>query len=212
MKRNLWIFILVALVASLVVSGCQKSASKNPVATQDKTAKTVFPTPIPNDSVKNAQAGTQTAQALEQANQPTNTPKPQQDATATEVPPTPTVKVVIPTATPGRPAEYVLQKGEFPYCIARRFNINVGDLLSLNGLNINSKPAVGYKLKIPQSGTWNTGDRALKAHPTTYAVKAGDTIYSVACQFGDVDPNDIIAANTLKSPYTLTAGQSLSIP
>ena len=31
------------------------------------------------------------------------------------------------TPTPGRPATYVIQDGEFPYCIARRFNVDLAD-------------------------------------------------------------------------------------
>jgi len=34
----------------------------------------------------------------------------------------------------------------------------------------------------------------------------------VACYFGDVDPNQIIAANNLVSPYVLHVNQALNIP
>src|SRR5690606_3962464 len=44
----------------------------------------------------------------------------------------------LPAATsvpPGvRPSTYTLQKGEFPYCIARRFNVDPTQLLSMSGL------------------------------------------------------------------------------
>jgi LysM repeat protein len=116
-----------------------------------------------------------------------------------------------PTATPGKPASYTLLHGEFPYCIARRFNVNPVDLLSLNGLNMDSLPATGATLNIPTSGTF-PGERALKAHPTTYTVRTGDTIGMVACYFGDVDPNTIYAANGLTAGAALTAGQVLQIP
>ena len=39
-----------------------------------------------------------------------------------------------------------------------------------------------------------------------------DTLISIACKYGDVNPLDIVAANHLVSLYTLTVGQSLSIP
>jgi len=120
--------------------------------------------------------------------------------------------IVVPSATPGRPATYTIQQGEFPFCIARRFNVDAGTLLTVNGLNLNSHPVAGTVLTIPQTGTWSSGPRALQSHPTTYTVNAGDSIYSIACIFGDVDPNAIIYANALQSPYTLTAGQVLNIP
>jgi LysM repeat protein len=120
--------------------------------------------------------------------------------------------VTYATATPGRPTSYTVHKGEFPYCLARRFNVSAGDLLSLNGLGANTQVSEGTSLQIPTSGEWNAGDRSLKSHPTTYTVATGDTIYSIACAFGDVDPNTIIAANGLVDPYTLTSGTSLTIP
>ena len=122
-----------------------------------------------------------------------------------------TAAVVVPTATPGLPATYTVQDGEFPYCLARRFNINPNDLLSIN--NISGLVAPGTVLTIPTDSTWPVEfERALIAHPTTYNVLSGDTIYKIACQFGDVDPNDIIYANNLVEPYTLTAGQVINIP
>jgi len=79
---------------------------------------------------------------------------------------------------------------------------------------MNSQVAAGTTLQIPQSGNWDPahGSRSLKQHPTTYSVQPGDTVYSIACAFGDVSPEAIIAVNGLQSPYTLTAGQSLQIP
>jgi LysM repeat protein len=70
----------------------------------------------------------------------------------------------------------------------------------------------GLVLKIPQSSKPFPAARALKAHPTTYTVGGDETIYSIACKFGDVDPMAIAAANGLTAPYTLKLGQVLNIP
>jgi LysM repeat protein len=79
---------------------------------------------------------------------------------------------------------------------------------------MNSQAVAGKSVKIPQGGSWSSasGSRTLKAHPDTYTVASGDTLNKIACSYGDADPNLIILANDLKSPYTLTAGQSLKIP
>ena len=79
---------------------------------------------------------------------------------------------------------------------------------------MNSQAVSGVTVKIPQSGSWNSanGSRTLRGHPDTYVVQSGDTVNKIACYYGDVDPNGIIIANSLKSPYSLTAGQSLHIP
>ena len=230
MSKKLWFVVLVAVALVLTLSACQKSASKAPVATPTTAGNLPFPTPLPDDALKNVLAATQTAVALAkpagqatsvpatpttaaQVQQPTAKPN---AATATPAPaqPTATAKpaVIVPTATPGHPATYTLHQGEFPFCIARRYNVSISTLLSLNGLNINSRPAVGTVLKLPADTGWDTGARSLIAHPATYTVKDGDTIYSIACAYGDVDPNALIVANSLQSPYTLTAGQSLQVP
>ena len=133
--------------------------------------------------------------------------------TVVPVLPTTAPQVVnVPPPTPGVPASYTLQKDEFPFCIARRFNVSPTELLSLNGLGTNTTVYAGYLLRIPQTGNPFVGSRTLKPHPTTYAVAGGQTIYAIACQFGDVDPMAIAAANGLKEPYTLTPGQTLQIP
>lgn len=121
--------------------------------------------------------------------------------------------VAQPTIETVRPASYTLQKGEFPYCIARRFNVNPADLLSLNGLTVSQSTALrpGLVLNIPQTGVFNA-ERALLPHPAQYTVQSGDTIYSIACKYGDVDPVNIAAVNGLAAPYTLTVGTVLQIP
>jgi len=120
--------------------------------------------------------------------------------------------IQVPPPTPGRPAAYTLKGGEFPYCIARRFNVDPGELLRLNGLTAYSVYYSGMTLQIPQTGHPFPGNRSLRPHPTTYTVGTGDTIYKIACAFGDVDPDAIAAANGLSKPYGLSPGQVLQIP
>jgi LysM repeat protein len=139
----------------------------------------------------------------------------------------PTVAAPSPTAIPttktspttppnnGMPVTYSLQQGEFPYCIARRFDVNPDELLTLNGLTPDQGHIYypGFTLKIPQTGHPFPTTRALHPHPTTYTVNSEDeTIYSVACYYGDIDPMLIVQANHLIAPYTLHVGQTLQIP
>jgi LysM repeat protein len=121
---------------------------------------------------------------------------------------TPTIAVQV-----GRPAQYTLQQGEFVFCLARRFNVDPNDILSLNGLFDSETVYPGAVLKIPQSGSF-PGERALRAHPGTYTVTGNNdtTIYGVACAFGDVDPAAIAQRNSLSLSAILTIGQVLNIP
>ncbi len=198
-KRTTLVIVCVAIL-TLALSGCQMPASKAP-ETETSQAMTT-PISIQTDSPESL---TQTSVAKLPATSTLIVPT----ATATSTP-EPTVNVVIPTVT--RPATYTLQEGEFPYCIARRFNVDPADLVSVNGLAADQLVSPGTTLQIPQNSTWTGEGRVRNPHPDTYTVSAGETIYSIACYYGDVSPEAIIAVNQLESPYTLRAGQVLDIP
>lgn len=218
MKANRGILTLALVLLLVLATACEKSFA--PVKKTEPTNTAVTPagaTNTPNVLDQMYLFQTQTAmasQGLPIATQPPGGLTPV--SPATPIPgslPSPTIPIpVFPSPTPGVPAEYTLQQGEFPYCIARRFNVNPAELLSLNGLTSASASSPGMTLKIPQSGNPFPGNRALIPHPTTYVVKSGDTIYKIACAFGDVDPLAIAFVNNLQPPYQLTPGQTLHIP
>lgn len=218
MSKKLFALLVIVLIASFVLAACERPASRAPVAEPTAEGEIPFPVATQPQIMQDILSQTQTAMALTpQAGggiAPLGTGTPSFSLT-TPVPTlavTPTAtKIAYPTPTPGKPATYVIQSGEFPYCIARRFNVDPVALLNASGLNMSSRPSVGYKLTIPQSGSF-PGERALKSHPTTYTVVTGDTIGKIACSFGDADPNTIYAANGLTAGAALTAGQVLQIP
>jgi LysM repeat protein len=195
--------IVIIVLLTLMLSGCKMPASKAPETetSQAMTTPIRLQTESPEGMTQTAAAKGLSTATLSTgggvAPTPTNTPEP------TEI-------IVIPTVT--RPATYTLHEGEFPYCIARRFNLDPADLISVNGLTANELVSPGTTLQIPQTGTWMGDGRVRNPHPDTYTVSAGETIYSIACYYGDVSPEAIIAANHLEEPYTLTAGQTLDIP
>lgn len=147
---------------------------------------------------------------------PSSTPTPTSSPTLTS---TATLAVTEPTLTPTpfptnpQPATYALQKGEYPYCIARRFNVNPTELLALNGMQNRQTFYSGMVLQIPQSGNPFPGERMQRVHPTLYTVSASnETMYAVACAFGDVQPLAIAQTNNLPIDSTLYIGQQLNIP
>jgi hypothetical protein len=72
---------------------------------------------------------------------------------------------------------------------------------------------VGTVLKIPQTGNPFPGNSALQIHPTTYTVsRHTETIYGIACIFGDIDPETIAQANQISTDSILFVGQQLMIP
>jgi LysM repeat protein len=136
------------------------------------------------------------------------------NAIATGIPTLTSPVLPNPTAVPAgvRPSTYTLQNGEFPYCIARRFNVDPDALLSASGLTSPDLYYPGLALTIPQSGAF-PGTRMLASHPANYTVASADeTVFSVACKYGDVDPGAIASASGISASAKLTAGQVLKIP
>lgn len=237
-KRGAMVASILMLV-SIIVSACNQPYSQPPSVTNTPiNPESLFATPIGGPTnmtdVQNFATGTSLALTGTPASAlVTQTPLGGTPQNVTETP-TPLVALTLnatstatlavsgtqpsgtlPTSAPvgSRPSTYALQKGEFPYCLARRFDVNPEELLSLNGLTRGDIYYPNLTLKIPQTGNPFPGTRALRTHPTTYTVaSAGDTLYGVACVFGDVDPAAIASANNISVSSSLTAGQQLSIP
>jgi hypothetical protein len=110
------------------------------------------------------------------------------------------------------PKIYWLHAGEFPFCIARRFNIDPRQLMWVNGFCYGQVFYTGQGILIPNNPLPFSGRRALHLHPAAYRVRPGDTIYKIACFFGDVDPLYLAQYNGLTAPYRLQYGQILNIP
>lgn len=227
-KRGLTIASTLLLVA-LLVSACEQPYSTPPAVTNTPIdPNSFFSTPIPSQpsnmqDVENIT--TQTAAAASpMPGDATASPADGGTATSTPIinlPATATQAVaVVPTSTSvpagSRPTTYTLKPGEFPYCIARRFNVDPDDLLRLSGLSAAQADSLsaGTVLTIPQSGSF-PGDRSWHDHPATFTVGVTyttNTVYGVACYYGDIEPSVIAQNNGISVDATLTAGQVLNIP
>ncbi|MBL8051009.1 MAG: LysM peptidoglycan-binding domain-containing protein [Anaerolineales bacterium] len=241
-RRRSVLVISIMMISTMLISACTQSLSEAPIETPTLLPTGLFVSPIA--SVENpmamieefarqtAAAQTATAGGVDpNATIDPNltltpqvvvaTVSPTLDINSTNSTPTNNAAIVntaLPAATsvpPGvRPPTYTLQNGEFPYCIARRFNVDPTQLLSLSGLTTQQayNLSAGTVLTIPQSGSF-PGNRSLTSHPATYTVASSDeTLYSIACKYGDVDPNAIATANNISVNAKLTVGQSLQIP
>ena len=108
----------------------------------------------------------------------------------------------IPSTIPEEPStqdEYIVERGDTLYSIARKFNVSVNDLIEYNNLPTTILTP-GQSLRIPRVGPSNV----------TYIVKRGDTLYSIANSYGTT-VDAIKSLNNLTN-NTLTIGQELYIP
>ncbi len=232
MKRGMLIASTLTLVM-LITSACERSFSPAPAATFTPVPQNLFASAVPTTIGEVAAFATGSAIAQQTTSPGAPAPAvtatatlaavgvtPQAGVTATATPivvtnPTSTLAVpqVAPTTAPVTAgSEYVLKPGEFPYCIARRFNVDPDAMLRLSGLSDGVLYDPGTVLKIPSTGPF-PGNRMLRNHPATYTVsQTGETVYGVACAFGDVNPADIASKNGISVDAALTAGQTLNIP
>ena len=216
MKKSYYL-LLVPLIVVLALAGCVRKASTPPATTPQVID--IANTPLPVD--QQILSATMTAQAIMQEfNMPTQIVQNPQGTpqVITQVPPTP---IPVGTATPTplptmmpmtRPTTWTVQGGETIYCLARRFDVDPEDMLAINNLSSGSMLSIGDVLDVPQTGSWPTDDRSLLDHPDTWNVSEGETVYRVACAYGDVWPEQIIQLNGLKEPYDLTGISTLQIP
>ncbi len=240
MTKKIIIVVSLAIAALVLLAACERSASQPLLATPTAEGTNATPQPLGLLYLQDlgtqtavyvqtqVAMGVFTAVPTTELSLTSPTPTPMgvlsTPVTATQPPlvlatvtpmtgtgSTPIPSIIVATATPGHPSTYTVQAGEFPYCLARRFNVNPNDLLNLNGLTSGEIIQPGTTLSIPATGSF-PGTRALQAHPTQYTVAVNDTFYTIACLFGDVDPSAIAAANGLSLTTPLTTGQVLNIP
>lgn len=97
---------------------------------------------------------------------------------------------------------YTVKKGDTLYSIASKNNLTVQELKDLNNLTSNNL-SIGQTLLIKKNPKENT-------NVTTYNVKSGDTLYSIAKKY-NTTVNAITTLNNLAS-NSLSIGQTIKIP
>jgi LysM repeat protein len=210
------IFIFCLAIVVLVLAGCEKErpapASANGTAAPRGA---VLPTPPPGVAQTRvaplasggAPASAEVAPARLGAASPT--PAPPQSMTAGA-----------PVATTDSSSEasftYKVVAGDTLNAIARRFKTSTAAITGLNpNLNPN-KLSIGQTLTIPGTASAGSAGTTADATPssgktTTYVVRSGDTLNSIAKRLG-VTASALQKANNITNPNRIYVGQQLIVP
>jgi membrane-bound lytic murein transglycosylase D len=120
------------------------------------------------------------------------------------------VQQVPEVAVTTRPETHKVLPGETLYAIARQYNLGVMDLVSANNLNLQESIKPGQVLKLSESQPVEnnvvTADKTLEIE---HQVKATDTLYSIARQYG-VTIKELMEWNN-KKDFTLSVGEKLKV-
>lgn len=115
------------------------------------------------------------------------------------------------TSSPSTPTTYTGQRGDWFYAIARKFGVSVAALQAANpGVNPNMVYP-GQVLNIPSSGPTLPAPVPTPGTPSSYTVRPGDTLFSMAVRFRTT-PYALQIANHLANPNFIYPGQTLIIP
>ena len=125
-------------------------------------------------------------------------------------------RLIIPTAyAPTTPDEaeatHTVQAGENLFRISLKYGVTVKALVELNGLYNADQIVAGQELAIPGSATESSVSYQPEHASTTYTVKRGETLASIAHQHG-VALWTLIRVNSIANPALIVPGQTLVIP
>ena len=210
------IFICCLAIVVLVLAGCEKERPASTPANGTAAPRgATLPTPPPGIAQTRvaplASGGAPTSAEVAPARLGAATPAPPQSMTAGA-----------PVATTDTASEaaftYKVVAGDTLNAIAKKYKTSPAAIIGLNsGLNPN-KLSIGQSLTIPgtaSAGSAGTSTTAAatpsSGKTTTYVVRSGDTLNSIAKRLG-VLASALQKANNITNPNRIYVGQQLIVP
>lgn len=110
------------------------------------------------------------------------------------------------------PSYHTVAWGETLYSIARLYGVSPQSLAVANGIGLNSWVYAGTNLRIPGvAANAPAASRPQKTPSGIYTIRAGDTLFGIAQQFG-VSLDALAAANNIPRNGVIYTGWRLKIP
>jgi LysM repeat protein len=131
--------------------------------------------------------------------------------------PTPSTSLPPPPPPPGAAQEYVIQKGDSFYTIAKKFNVTQKAIQDANPKVDPLKLQLNQKIMVPPPAPATqvaaaTNGATLPTGETIYVVKSGDVLGTIARNY-KVSVNAIMQANpNITDPKKIKVGDKLKIP
>jgi LysM repeat protein/soluble lytic murein transglycosylase-like protein len=117
--------------------------------------------------------------------------------------------------------EYTVKRGDSWNSLANKLDITGDELAKLNGMSANRMLQLGETIKLPADANLNRASTQAKADSkdkkrsktatTSYTIKRGDTLNSIARKF-EVDINELAGMNGIPANTLVRVGDSIEVP
>ncbi len=104
-------------------------------------------------------------------------------------------------------AVHKVAAGDTLYKIARRYGVDYGRLMALNGITNPYNVKIGTEICIPPAAGTGAGSNCA----SYYVIREGDTLYGIARNFG-IGLESLMSANSDIDPYNMHVGMRICIP
>jgi len=118
-----------------------------------------------------------------------------------------------PAAVQPNPGRYTVAPGDTLASVARRYGLNVSDIVAWNGISDPDSVREGTVLILTPPSSSAPSSASSPSTTTTgelYVVQTGDTLWQIADRF-DIDPDDLARMNGLGPDEIIRVGQTLRV-
>jgi membrane-bound lytic murein transglycosylase D len=110
-----------------------------------------------------------------------------------------------------QPPSYRVRPGDSPWSIARRFNVDLDDLLAWNGLEAEAVLGVDQTLALREPATSGVSTARAARAGRTYEVRRGDNLWQIAHKF-DASVEELRRLNGFGADHDLKPGDRVILP
>jgi LysM repeat protein len=121
--------------------------------------------------------------------------------------------VGVPVVVQAQPLTYIVQQGDVLEGIANAFSVTIDSLRQFNNLAVSDAIFIGQVLTIPPTGGPVVAQTVIPARSTIngwYTVRAGDTLFAIAADFG-LNVYALAQTNGILNLNSIFAGQALQV-
>ena len=194
-----------------------------PITAQAKMMSATLDQKAALKAAQGSSASTSAAAPIDETRAPPKAPLVSNETVTADPPPAPASSLTAAVAeTPALPDAHRVQRGETLFSISKRYDVGIDQLKMINAMKTNNvqvgqnillsgfSTAAAPRKASPELIRASTPARAALTKPSTYTVRAGDTLYAIAIKFA-VELEDLLRWNKLSAKSVLQPGNKIRV-